>query len=264
MCGLLPACQSVLVHETRSPYSHIQVRDIGAQRALLFLDDAGNATVETLMDLREPHRLQHQYSHTLMAGLLYAPNPSEALLVGLGGGAVVRFLEHELPALRLDVVDIDPVVVDIARDYFGTRAGSRTRIFARDAYEYMQHAEARYDIVFLDAHLKPGEGNDASGQPLRLKSAAFLRNLKARLRPGGVAVFNLMAGPHTAADIVALRGAVEHAVIFYSAWQGNQIVVALPAGPLPAEAELLRRARALDARGGRGFTFESLLGQRGG
>ena len=252
----------MLVHEVRSSYSHIQIRDYGNLRAMLFLDDNGNATVETLMDLREPQRLQHQYSHTLMAGLLYLDDPSTALLVGLGGGAVVRFLAHEFSGMRLDAVEIDPVVVGLARDYFGTGPGGHTRIFTEDAYEYLGRTSDRYDLIFLDAHLKPGAQNDASGQPLRLKSAAFLRNLQMRLRPGGVVAFNLMEGLHTGADIAALRASFAQTAVFRSAWKGNVIVVALPAARVPDEDELRRRARELDRRNQRGFTFESLLEQR--
>ncbi len=267
LCGLLAACQGVPVHEVRSSFSHIQIRDYGAQRVMLFLDANGDSTVETVIDRSEPHRLQHPYSHTLMAGLLYlpdSPNPSAGLLVGLGGGAVVRFLNHEFPGMRLDVVDIDPVVVGLAREFFGTVPGPRTRILVEDAFEYLRRTHERYDIILMDAHLRPREETDPSGQPLRLKTAAFLRSLHERLHPGGVVVFNLMEGPHTSADIVTLRAAFAQAVVFRSASQGNLIVVALTSGSRADDEELRRRARELDRRGGRGFRFESLLEERGG
>lgn len=265
LCGLLAACQGVPVHEARSAFSHIQIRDHGAKRMMLFLDANGDSTLETVIDRDEPHRLQHPYSQTLMAGLLYLPgppNPSSGLLVGLGGGAVVRFLNHEFPGMRLDVVEIDHVVVALAREFFGTLPGPRTRILAEDAFEYLRRTHERYDIIFMDAHLRPREGTDTSGQPLHLKTAAFLRSLHERLNPGGVVVFNLMEGPHTGADITTLRTAFAHAVVLRSAWRGNLIVVALPSGSRADEESLRRRARDLDRRDGRGFSFERLLEER--
>lgn len=175
---------------------------------------------------------------------------------------MVHFLNHEFPSMRLDVVEIDPMIVRLAREYFGTAPGPRTRMFVEDASDYVGGARESYDIVFMDVHLRPREGTDLSGQPLRLKTAAFLGSLRGRVRPGGVAVFNLMEGPHTGADIQAIRTVFGQGVVFRSASQGNLIVVSQVSGLRPDDQELRRRARELDGRGDRGFRFESLLGER--
>jgi len=250
------------VHEVRSAYSHIQIRDWGNQRGMFFLGPGGEAALETVIDPREPHRLQHRYSHTLMASLLYRPAPAACLLVGLGGGAIVRFLSHEFPSMQLDVVEIDPAVVELARDYFGTVPGKRTRIFTRDAFDYLQDSRERYDLILVNAHLMPGAQTNATGLPLQLAAEAFLVNLRERLLPGGVVAFNLIRGPDTAANIALIRnrfGAVE---VYRSAAVANTIVVALVAAGRPDETALRRRAQALDRRSDRGFSFERLLAER--
>ena len=261
---LLASCQTVVVHEVRSSFSHIQIRDHGSQRVLLFIGENGESTLETVVDLRQPHRLQHRYSHTMMAGLLYRPDTSACLLIGLGGGAIVRFLNHEFPEMGLDVVEIDPVVVALAREFFGTVPGPRTRIFTEDGFEYLRRTPDRYDMILLDAHLMPSEQTDASGLPLRLKTMAFLRSLHERLRPGGIVVFNLLEGPGTRADIESMRAAFAVVDVFRSASAGNVIVVGVPSGSRPGDGELRERARALDRRGERGFSFERLLDERSG
>lgn len=265
LCGLLSACQGIAIHEARSDFSHIEIRDYGPKRAMLFVDADGGSTLETIIDRREPHRLQHPYSHSLMAGLLYLPepaNPSAGLLMGLGGGAVVHFLNREFPAMRLDVVEIDPVIVRLAGEYFGTVPGPRTRFLIEDAVDYVARTPESYDLVLMDVHLRPREGTDASGQPLRIKTPAFLRSLRERVRADGVAVFNLMEGPHTGADIQAIRAVFGHGTVFRSASQGNLIVVSQASGTRPDDLTLRRRARGLDRLGERGFRFESLLDER--
>ena len=107
------------------------------------------------------------------------------LLAGLGGGALVRFLNHYFPQLRLDVVEIDPVVVRVAREFFGTIAGPRKRVFIADGRDHLRQTAERYDLILLDAHLPPGERTDSTGHPLNLKAEAFYRSLHQRLRPGG-------------------------------------------------------------------------------
>jgi spermidine synthase len=259
---LLASCQSVLVHEARSPFSHIQIRDWGDQRAMFFIGEGGAATLETLIDLRQPHRLQHRYSHTMMAGLLYGPDPRAVLLVGLGGGAIVRFLNHEFPRTRLDVVEIDPVVVTLAREYFGTVLGERTRIFTEDAVEYVRRTGERYDLILMDAHLMPGAQTNATGLPLRLAAQAFLVNLRERLTPGGLAVFNLIEGPDTRASIGHIRDTFPTVDVYRSSAAGNVIVVALAGGGRPPGNALRERAQALDRSADRGFSFERVLDER--
>lgn len=260
---LLPACQSaVIVHEVRSEYSQIQVVDYGSKRALLFTGESGHQAVETLIDLNEPHRLQHPYARTMMAGLLYRPAAATSLLVGLGGGAIVRFLNHHFPELRLDVVEIDPVVVRVSREYFGTVPGPRTRILVADAFDYLARTRDRYDLIFMDVHLNPSEQTDRSGVPVHLKTAAFLRGLHERLQPGGIVLFNMIQGSDTAAYIESIRAAFPVAATFRPAGSGNVIIVGAPSGSLPDDAELRERARARDRRGQYGFSFERLLDER--
>jgi spermidine synthase len=211
--------------------------------------------------MRAPQRLQLPYTRTMFAALLYRPDPADCLIVGLGGGAMVRFLNHFFPGVQVDVVEIDPEIVRVARQYFGAAAGPRTRIVTDDGAAFLARAGQRYDLVLLDAFLPPGEGTDVSGVPLRLKTEAFLATVRQRLAADGVAAFNLHEGPSTARDVEAIRAAFPHIEVFRPPGTGNVIVVA-SAGAMPAEAALVARARALDGRRDHGFSFHRLLDQR--
>jgi spermidine synthase len=260
---LLASCQAaVVVHEVRSEYSQIQVVDYGSRRALLFTGESGHQAVETLIDLREPHRLQHPYARTMMAGLLYRPDAGSCLLIGLGGGAIVRFLNHHYSELRLDVVEIDPVVVQVSREYFGTVPGPRTRILVEDAFDYLARTRDRYDLILMDVHLNPGERTDRSGVPVHLKTADFLRGLRERLQPGGIVLFNMIQGSDTAAYMESIRAAFPVSATFQPAGSGNVIIVGASSGSLPRDSELRERARALDRLEKYGFSFERLLDER--
>lgn len=262
-CFLLASCQAaVLVHEVRSEYSQIQVIDYGSRRALIFTGESGHQAVETLIDLSEPHRLQHPYARTMMVSLLYRPDASSCLMVGLGGGALVRFFNHHFPEMSLDVVEIDPAVVKVSREFFGTVPGPRTRILVEDAFDYLRRTNERYDILMMDMHLNPNEQTDRSGVPLHLKAAAFLRNLHERLRPGGIAMFNMIQGSDTAAYIEGIRAAFPATEVYRPTNSGNMIVVASPAPFRQGEAQLRERARALDRGERYGFSFERLLDER--
>jgi spermidine synthase len=258
----LAACRGVLVHEVQSEYSHIQVYDSSGRRALYFGGDDGLHVVETLMDLREPHLLQHAYSQAAMAAFLYRPQAASCLLIGLGGGSMVRFINHHFPEMRLDVVEIDPAIVAVARDYFGTTEGPRTRIFVADGREYLQRATARYDVILIDAHLHPGERTDATGHPLSLQTDAFYRSVRERLGPGGVVMFNILSGPDARRFVGGIRAAFSATEVYRPYGTGNLLVFASAQGPLAGDPELQQRAREYDRSGKYGFSFARLLDER--
>jgi len=256
----LTACQAALVYETRSGYSHIRVMEEGSRRSLIFVGDGPIQAVETLVDLRDPNRLQHPYARTMMAGLIYRPDAASSLMVGLGGGALVRFLDHHFPDMALDVVEIDAAVVSVARDYFALEPGPRTRIFVEDGFEYLRRTRDRYDLIFLNAHLHPDKGTDAAGMPLQFQEAEFLKGLHQHLRPGGVVMVNMIGSRDSPNYLGNIRAAFPFVAVLRPVGSGNLIAVC--ALVRPSEDALRKQARALDERGGFGFSFERLLDER--
>ncbi|HEX5613289.1 MAG TPA: fused MFS/spermidine synthase [Burkholderiales bacterium] len=258
LCLLLVCCGGTLIHQRRSDFSDIRVLESGAYRYLQF---GASRVVETLMDLREPHRLQHPYSRVAMLGFLYAPQTRRCLLIGLGGGAMVRFINHHFPQVRLDVVEIDPAVVAVAREFFGTGEGAQTRIVVADGFEYLERSSQTYDLILVDAHLDPDKRTDASGHPLTLQSEAFFASIQRRLEPGGVVMFNSLAGAESRRYVAGIRSAFGAVDLFEPPGSGNVIAFASPR-TLPGERELRERAAALDRRGDFGFSFDRLLENR--
>ncbi len=236
--------------------------DSGNQRALYFVGERDINVVETLIDLQQPHVLQHPHSRAVMAGFLYRPNVSSCLMVGLGGGALVRFINHSFPEVRLEVVEIDPAVVTVARDFFGVSAGPQTRIFVEDGRDYLARTGERYDLILIDAHLYPSDRTDSTGHPLSLKTERFYRSIHERLNPGGVVMFNVIAGPDARGYLDSIRRAFAESDVYRPKQTGNVLVFAAPRAPLAGEAELRIRAREFDRRGGYGFSFERLLDDR--
>ena len=262
LAALLAACVGVTVHEEKTQYSHVRVIDYGSLRSLYF-GEKGTDIVQTAIDRERPHRLLHGYAQSMMAGLLYRPDAESMLLIGLGGGAIVRYVNHGFPAMRLDVVEIDPAIVRVARDWFGTTEGPRTRIIVADGHEYLRRSTERYDVILLDAYLHPGPLTDKTGYPLTLKSSAFYRAIHERLRPEGVVLFNLIDGKDGEAYLASIRSAFAAAEVFRVPGGGNQIVVAKPVGRIPDEATLRANAARLDAGRDQGFTFREILERRG-
>lgn len=254
--------REVLVHEVRSKFSHIRIRDWGSRRTLYFVRDTGEEVVETSMDLNAPHLLQIAYTRVMFVSFLLKERQERGLLVGLGGGAMVRFLNHFFPDVRLDAVEIDPAIVKVARDYFGTRPGPRTRIITEDAFTYFKRTTHRYDVIYMDAFLKPSESTDSTGVPLRLKRVAFLKSLHARLKGEGLVVFNLNENIETPTDIQNIREAFPSVYVFRVPGSGNLVVVGSLARKKVTNDELRNRALRLDRLNDYGFSFLNFANYR--
>jgi spermidine synthase len=212
--------------DLETPFSRVQLRDAALLRSLFFLRDDGTPVLQTRLNLARPHLLTVPYTQTMFASYLFQPEPDRVLLVGLGGGAMVRYLQHRDPALAIDAVDIDPEIVRIADRYFGTRSSDRVRIEVADGYQVVRNGTDLYDAIYMDAFLRPSDETDPSGNPLRLKEAPFYGALRARLSPRGVAVFNLDPHPDRDRDIEDLRAAFPQLYVFASDGDLNWVAVA--------------------------------------
>jgi spermidine synthase len=79
----------------------------------------GGLAIQSAMRLDDPYALALDYTRCMMAfPAAFIPEPREALMVGLGGGSLAKFLHRELRSLRVRVVEIDARVIAAARTHF--------------------------------------------------------------------------------------------------------------------------------------------------
>ena len=250
-----------LEHEEESAFSRIRVRRDGDVRALTFVRDNGQEFVQSRVDLTAPHALAAPYARAMFASYLYQPHPRRVLIVGLGGGAMVRFLTHHEPQVQIDAVEIDPAVVRIADEYFGVRSGGNVRVHTADAVAFVESTTDRYDLILMDAFLRPSSGTDATGVPTGLKTLEFLERLKGVLAPGGVVAFNVNEHASMADDIAAVAAAFGDIAVYRCPPADNKVVIAAE-GALATDEEVRARIAALDASFGGALSFAELLRNR--
>jgi spermidine synthase len=189
----------------------------------------------------------------MLGSLFLNPEPGTVLIIGLGGGTLPRALEQILPRVRIDVVEIDPAVVRVARRYFDFRANERVRVIEADGRVYVKRAireNKRYDLIMLDAF-------DHEYIPEHLLTQEFLREVKTLLTPGGVLAANTFSSSrlydHESATYASVFGTYfnlkrENRVILYRDGSlataqeiaANSARFAAPFKPLGVEVDLLR------------------------
>ncbi|HEX8029018.1 MAG TPA: fused MFS/spermidine synthase [Vicinamibacterales bacterium] len=249
-----------LEHEEQSAFSHIRIRRDGDIRALTFVRDGGQEAVQSRIDLTAPHMLMSPYARGMFASYLYQPHPRRILIVGLGGGAMVRFLTHHEPQVTIDAVEIDPAVVRLADKYFGVSTGGNVRVHTADAVTFIENATG-YDVILMDAFLRPSDDTDTTGVPTRLKTRAFLGELKGALAPGGVVAFNVNEHDTMADDIAAVKAVFGQVVVYRCPPSDNKVIIAGESG-LASDEEVRARIGALDVRFGGALSFGDVLANR--
>lgn len=145
----------------------------------------GSDTIQSSMRLARPNDLELAYTRSMMAFLLFNERPERVLMIGMGGGSLAKFIYHQLPWAAIDVVELDPRVVSIARQqFFVPPDDERLRVHVGDGAEWVARAGAPVDIIILD-------GYDGDSQVEELATSVFYRNCRERLTPPGMLVINL-------------------------------------------------------------------------
>ncbi len=181
LCGSLGAEQKTL-YEKESPYGPIIVTEDEPGVRTLYFERFG--ALQSVVKLGDPDDLRLSYTKVMLAGLGLCEEPATVLVVGLGGGTIPMFLHKHYPKAVIDVVDINPDVVKVARQFFGFKEDATLRAHVADGRDFITKRPGTYDLIFLDAF-------GADSIPYHLATREFLSSVKKALTPRGAALGNI-------------------------------------------------------------------------
>lgn len=237
-CVAAACADGRVVHREPSLYQTVLVTERGATVCLQF-EAQTDVRNQSCVDRRRPRRMVLPYTRMLLGSLLLIPDPETILVIGLGGGVLPRAFAELLPDARIDVVEIDPVVVAVAERFFGFQATERVRVFVSDARVFTRRArgrERRYDLVVLDAF-----GSEYI--PEHLMTLEYFRETRALLTARGVVAANTFRDSglrdHESETWFQAFGPL---IDFTRDVSLNRIVLASVA-PLPDASTVMERAR---------------------
>ena len=131
------------------------------------------------------------------------PNPARILVIGAGDGGVARELCRYASVESIDLVEIDPLVVEICREFLPQTASGlddpRVTIHHQDGLRFVRNCVDEYDIIIVDSTdpFGPGEG---------LFTKEFYGNCYKALKTDGIMI-NQHESPFYQQDAIACQRA---------------------------------------------------------
>lgn len=172
--------QARSVYNGSSPHHEIHVEDVGYIRVLRF-----SRNRQSTMYLDAPFDTDFEYPGYLHTPLAIVPEAKRTLVIGLGGGTVIKRMWRDYPQMTIDAVELDPEVVSVARTYFALPDDERINVHIGDGRTFVETTPETYDIAIIDAF-------DEDNVPRPLKTEEFVRALRDRLSPGGAVAYNFI------------------------------------------------------------------------
>lgn len=179
-----PRAFAPVIYETTSPYHHIRVVEQAGLRSLCF----DNAT-QSQIAIGAPLKGHFEYTEYFHMAWLWNSRLTNVLMVGLGGATAQQAFEHYYPGVTVRTVEIDPVVVQVASNYFGFRESARQKISVEDGRLFLRRSPERYDLIILDAYV---HGRYGSAIPQHLATKEFFELTRDHLSTNGVVAYNVI------------------------------------------------------------------------
>ena len=193
------------------------VIDDGKSRFLYF----NVRLMQSEMTLKTPHDLALRYTQKMMAFLLFQPRPKRLLLIGLGGGSLVKFCHRRLPGTQITAVELDPNVIAFRDAFMVPPDDERLSIVEGDGAEYLANADKGIDVLLVDAF-------DKTGFASSLANKEFFENAYAKLAGNGVLVINLAGEKESYAGLIgeAMQAFDDQVIVISVPEDGNHMLYA--------------------------------------
>jgi len=233
-----------VIYEYDSMYHHIRVVQEGSMRGLRF----DNNHYQSKMDINNPFAGHFGYVELLFEAFLFQPEPEGVLMLGLGGGSAQKLFHYYQPHLPILSVELDPIVVDVAEEFFFYDPDVLP-VRVADARAFLRTTSGRWDLIIQDTYSSNLYGTFI---PFHLATLEYFRLARDRLTDDGVFAINVIGtvyGGESNRVITSVYRTMHEVFpqlyLFAANDVQNVVIVATQDQERLSSAELMRRMRAL-------------------
>ena len=175
-----------IVCDVTTAYEHYQVIDTiynGRSARILYSDNHYAAQSGLAFD--DQDELLFDYIQRFIE-LVRGVEPKSLLLIGGGTCTLPKAILEDFPDIKMDIVEIDGELLDIATNYFSFLPGLHTKFHALDGREYLDKATEPYDMILIDAFIE-------TSIPKSLQTVEAAAQISRLLNSDGVFAINIIS-----------------------------------------------------------------------
>jgi len=168
----------------------LEVRQSAYSELRVIEKSQGNARIRYLLMDGVAHSVvdpaswnSYDYYNFIMDMLRDFHSAGDLLLIGLGGGSYAKSSSRK--GWKVDALEIDPAVIDLAQEYFGLLPED-ANLFCVEGRRFLAQTEKKYDMIAMDAF-------GSSLIPFHLMTTEFFELTKRHLKPNGILLINVVA-----------------------------------------------------------------------
>lgn len=242
--------KAVLLHEYKDEHGAISVYENDQYRWI----QSGAGNIQSAMRKTDTSNPVLPYFPALLSALLFLPDPQRTLIIGLGGGELIRFFKHCLPKTELFAIEKSRAMIHAFNCYFQQNT-LPIDVIADDICSYTSHRDQRpYDMVFLDVY---GENS----LPACLYEKHFYYKLSGMLSDQGIVSMNLIVRDETEAIelLKSIRKAFHKMTLCLSVGKHMNIVVLAFNQPPKIRTKQQLNENAIRLNGSSNINFNELI-----
>jgi len=164
-----------IVYRSDGVYQQITIYEgsyLGRPARFLLLDRSESGAM--FLDSTDPSDLVYDYTKYYSLYKVFTPRVQNALVLGGGAYSIPKALLHELPDAVVDVAEIEPSFLDLAKRYFGAADSPRLRNYVEDGRRFVFRIEVRATAAL----------RETDAERLEVTRVDFV-DLRRRRLPGG-------------------------------------------------------------------------------
>jgi spermidine synthase len=202
-------------HDTDTAYNRatvFRVTDAKSGKPMRVLaTEAGTIQSEAYLDSDE---MVPEYLNMFRVFRAFVPSPKQTAMIGGGAYSFPKYFLRTFTDATIAVVEIDPAITSIAREYFGLRDDPRLSLFTLDGRVFLNSVKERYDVLFIDAF------RSGYASPFTLTSREAVERQYQILNENGAVVMNIISaisgdrGKLLRAELATYRSIFPHVYIF--------------------------------------------------
>lgn len=206
------------LYEGDSIYNHITIRQAGTNRCMIFGRHRDQR--QTCMSIPRPDESVFEYTAMMFVGFRFLPDTRNVCLIGLGGGYIPTVFRMHLPHVRLQSVEVDPLVVRLAKEYFSFQLAAGHALSITDGRQYLRRNQEKFDQIWIDAF-------NSDYIPAHMTTREFFELCRSRLTRYGIVVQNVHNSNQLFdAQVTTFRSVFRYVYVFEGTHSSNSIIVA--------------------------------------